>query len=252
MAGKLTEQQIANAIQQHMEKNGYDVYPEVVVKGFGGRPDLVGVKNKVMTHLIECKVSINTKLLDQVFRWYNRENKMIPNMISIGIQHDRLYDKYYVKRLLKDYGIGVYTVKEIKTAYYYGQHVYDVGDNTKCLVTEVLEPRFIGGSRRKSMNLLNQLHDDMKIAVSGSKGGETEYMTPFKRTVNKVKLIMSDNKPRTAAQIVDEMNESHNGHHYSNNSSAKQAIIKSFFMDLANIDYHGKQGRTLMFINKGN
>ena len=65
---KLTEVEIATVIQHYFSSKNWDLFPEVVISIFDGRPDFVGKKGDLCA-AIECKTSLTYPVLEQLIRW---------------------------------------------------------------------------------------------------------------------------------------------------------------------------------------
>lgn len=98
-------------------------------------------------------------------------------------------------------------------------HLWDVRE----LITAKIQP----GSRKTAARLAAQLNHDMKRAVSGLSGKVGgNYMTPFRRTLMKAVAVLEARGECHLQHIVEDINQLHGGHHYSNDASAKQGIAK--------------------------
>ena len=95
---KLKETEIAEIAQMFFEQQGWDMFPEVVLPNFNGRPDLIGIK-ETLCSVVECKQSLTYPILEQLTRWHhdwneakeseflNTDNKGIPHLLIAFTEH---------------------------------------------------------------------------------------------------------------------------------------------------------------------
>ncbi|ACV63253.1 hypothetical protein Dtox_2444 [Desulfofarcimen acetoxidans DSM 771] len=98
MGLKMKESDMFLPIKQYLEEEGYMVYAEVPC--YGKTADIVAVKGKLVT-VIETKLTMNIKLLEQVFEWRHKAHYIyaaVPQKTRISL---------LVRKLLIDYGIGI-------------------------------------------------------------------------------------------------------------------------------------------------
>lgn len=241
------ESEIAKVAMYFLENNGWDVYPEVVIDVFGGRPDYVCVKNS-LCQVVECKKTLSYPVIEQLARWQIDAEKRkewggsvaIPHLLTAFVartsqQKGGISD---LKRIfLEKYRIGVFSVSKrmnLRTLNKSGEpylsccmddYWHIVWGDYEYQIRQEVMPKIQVGSRRTAQLIIESLDDDMKIATSGVKGGETDYMTPFKRTMNRVKKVLSDGKERHIQDIIDEIRPL-GGHHYCSDKVASSSISK--------------------------
>lgn len=258
---KITEEEIAAVAKVIFEAQGYDMYPECQIPCFGGRPDYIGVKGNSWCAAIECKVTFSYDVLAQVIRWHmekdyceksdffqnnpDPERIAIPNFLYVITSNSKGGKIHDLKKFLLDkYRIGWYDIEVDRTypddyefserelrrvpdsklskysneeygSVRIGSRVYSYRCVSKAGIQE--------GSRRTSHSIIAQLYPEMKQATSGTTGSKTNYMTPFKLTLQTTYNLMQEGKeyhPQTLCEMIN----SNGGHHYSKDSTYKSSI----------------------------
>lgn len=247
----MTETDIARVADAFFSRRGWNLYPEAVIKGFAGRPDFIGVRNGSLCQVTECKKTLSWPLIEQLTRWHDGSDyreSIIPHLLTAVVGWSPLHRGSLKRKILEQHGIGIFMVRRraacgFERAEATGEWSWDGqrlnGDGHVYEIEEALAPRLQPGSRATANRIISQLHDDMKIATAGARGGETEYMTPFKRTIGVVADILADGRERHIAHIVDELNV-RGGHHYTSDSTAKSCLpgyIEKFGMATKTRDY---------------
>lgn len=87
-----TEVELAAVVKKHLEKQGWDVYPEVELYSGGPRCDLVALKGEKLW-AIECKLQISKAALKQTARW-----KRFANLLSLASSHVTFEDHDWYAR----------------------------------------------------------------------------------------------------------------------------------------------------------
>lgn len=256
---KMLETEIAEIAQMFFEQLGWDMYPEVVIPNFNGRPDLVGEKME-MCAVVECKKSLTYPVLEQLSRWQldwqsaedcqyqTTEGKGIPHLLIAFTERSRGGNSPLKQELLDRYRLGHYSVDReyhsddafhqwhreedeigrfTNSAFIYTMQY----KNYRWTVREEIAPKIQHGSRRSAHNILKHLNKDMKMGVAGATGKEGAYMTPFKRTMNKVQRVLERGGVWHIHNIVDVINKEMGGHHYSSDSAARRGVSK-FIVEL--------------------
>lgn len=247
----ITETDIARVAEEFFTRRGWDLYPEVVINGFAGRPDFVGVKNGRLCQVTECKKTLSWPLIEQLSRWQDGNEyrePMIPHLLTAVVGWSPLPQSSVKRKVLEQYGIGVFMIRRRAACGFErggATNVWSwegrrlIGDGHVYEIEEALAPKLQPGSRATANRIVSQLYDDMKIAMAGAKGGQTEYMTPFKRTMGAVTDILADGRERHIDHIVDELNI-RGGHHYTSDRTAKSCIpgyIEKFGIATKTRDY---------------
>lgn len=242
------EAELAKITKVFLELKNWKTYPEVVIDLFNGRPDYVCVKNSELCQVVECKKSLTYPLIEQLARWQidadkrmqwqtegHEERIAIPHLLCAFIIRKTGAISDLKKLLLKRYRIGVYTVskrpnlrtlKRTEEPYFCtsGQdHWVLVWGEFEYGIHQVISPKIQYGSRRTAIRIINALNDDMCCTQAGLRGGEADYMTPFKRTMNRVRQVLSDGKERHIQHILNEI-QPLGGHHYCTDKVAMASI----------------------------
>lgn len=241
-----TEALLAKIIDVYFKQRGWDLFPEVVLKWFSGRPDFVGLKDSLVM-AIECKKSLSYEVLEQLFRWrhafesyHHLEGvKGIPHLLvaaSFRTKNSQLSD--FKAHLLKSNRFGYISVTYDGVSFQnedaafvltsrFDDHMRFTLDGHNWTVREELPAKIQAGSRQTAERIAMALDQDMKRAtagVSGKVGGN--YSTPFRRTLMKAVAVLEVRGECHIQHIVDEINRSHGGHHYTDDASAKRGISK--------------------------
>lgn len=233
---------------------GWRNYPEVVIPLFNGRPDIIGVKN-TLVQAIECKLSLTFPVIEQLARWQldaslRRELQKagrdcpiaIPHLLVAFVGRGARAPSPLKQAILDEYRIGIYTVSKRPCHRYYGSkkkpetpYFSSACDNYWIMfipdtdaeyeIRLELPPKIQHGSRKTAHRIIAELNSDMVCAKAGATSSRAGYMTPFKRTMNRVKQLLSDGKERHISQIVQELGAL-GGHHYSTDRSAESSIAK--------------------------
>lgn len=243
------ESEIAEVAKIFLELNNWKTYPEVVTNLFNGRPDYIAVKG-ALCKVVECKKTLSYPVIEQLARWQIDAEKRkewqkkgyeheiaIPHLLAAFVErtHGGLSD--LKKLILEDYRIGVYSITKRNSMRSLNRqdtpYFCSTSEKYWCLVLREFEyeirldvsPKIQPGSRETAHRLIDALNDDMCCTKAGLKGGKADYMTPFKRTMNRVKALMSDGKERHIQSIINEIKPL-GGHHYCSDHVAMASIAK--------------------------
>lgn len=222
----MAETEIARVVDQWLRSKSWETYPEVVLEGFPGRPDLIATRRGIC-QVIECKRSLGLGVLEQAARWRTHsrhEQTGIPHLIWIACRRAQYRPSELLWWVMRHFGIGLMLIeKHPARELRYNGEVDLVPQEYRC--SRRIAPRIQPGSRRSAALLIEQLNADMRIASPGARGGETEYMTPFKRTMAMVDdyLALEPGKERHIDHIIEYLNRN-GGHHYGSDRSARGAI----------------------------
>lgn len=243
------EAEIAEVAKVFLEMNSWILYPEVVIDLFNGRPDYICVKNS-LCQVVECKKTLSYPVVEQLTRWkfdaekrkewrrYGSYEIAIPHLLVAFVGHTSGGIADLKRHILNEHRIGVFTVEKRWNRHHTSRRTDEPyfstrGEESWTLVwgdfeydiRQRIEPKIQHGSRKTAYKIIDSLDDDMKCAQAGVKGGETEYMTPFKRTMNRVKTVLSDGKERHINHIIEEI-QPLGGHHYCSDKVAMSSITK--------------------------
>ena len=183
----MKEKDLAQKIVEKYQKEGYEIYSEVIYKPGSKRADIIAVKNDEYIN-IETKMSLNLTLLEQSFYWKDKVNKSY-----ICFPSKRKMNWFGLK-MCKDLGIGVYVYRKNKIELLYESTICEHPD-------------------------LPKLYEQQKDSIAGSKGGG--YVTPFSMTKNKLIEYVIKNGECSLISAVKNIE-----HHYSSDNSAKQSLHK--------------------------
>jgi len=253
----MTEVEVAKIAEMFFAQRGWELFPEVVIKGFNGRPDLVGKKHQLCA-VIECKKTLSYPVIEQLTRWRHDHNYRVeknyttksvsafPHLLIAFTGGNNKPLAALKKEILRQHRIGVYEIKRMphddrykfdkdeKLGVFY-DHGIDIAycqwEGYRYDVREVVPPKIQEGSRRTAHLIMDQLNNDMKVATAGSSGKEGAYMTPFRRTMNAVEKILARGGSYHIVDIMNTLHEDFGGHHYSSDSAARSSIPK-FIIEL--------------------
>ena len=260
---KITEEEVAQVTSLLFESWGYDLYPEAKMECFGGRPDLVGVKTGYWCSVVECKSTLSYPVLEQVCRWhiekdflsksewYNSEKQpdrtAIPHFLWVATGNSRdskLHDmKSYLLDKFRIGWIDIVVDQElpegwVESDWYYADRYEDsklndqgFGHGSVRIGNRIYSYRIMceapiqEGSRNTAHHIIKQLYPEMKQATAGTTGSKTNYMTPFKLTLQNTVNLMEEDKVYTANQLLTLINAD-KGHHYSKDATYVSSIGK--------------------------
>lgn len=246
-----SEAEIAEVAKVFLELNNWSVFPEVVIDLFEGRPDYVCERNG-LCQVVECKKSLSYPVIEQLARWQleaeyrnvlQKDGKAthrpiaIPHLLTAFVSSTNSRNSLLKQSLLDQYRIGVYSISKrplikmdkdlnsktplLRSMMEDYWHL-EIEDFTYIIRQESF-PKLQRGSRDSAQLIIDRLNEDMRCTQAGLKGGEADYMTPFKRTMNRVKTVLSDGKERHIQHIIDDIKKI-GGHHYSSDKSAVASI----------------------------
>lgn len=246
-----SEAEIAEVAKVFLELNNWSVYPEVVIDLFEGRPDYVCEKHG-LCQVVECKKTLTYPVIEQLARWQleaEHRNKLqnggyvkhrpiaIPHLLTAFVSSTNSRNSLLKQSLLDQYRIGVFSISkrpnigmdedrnsklpQLRSVMEDYWHL-EIEDFTYIIRQESF-PKLQNGSRDSAKFIIERLNKDMRCTKAGLKGGEADYMTPFKRTMNRVKEVLSDGKERHIQHIIDDI-KLIGGHHYSSDKSAVASI----------------------------
>lgn len=238
-----TEELLAKLVGIYFNHLGWDLFPEVKLSWFPGRPDYVCAKDSLIM-AVECKKSLSYEVIEQLFRW--REVNADEGNSLKGVPH-LLYAASFAKRTSDVSGLKSHLLTSNRIGYiavvYDGESWRDSSDlhistaysdqisfdlnGQRWTIRKVISAKVQPGSRWSAHRLFTQLDQDMKRAVSGVSGAVGgNYSTPFRRTLMKAVSVLEEKGECHIQNIVEEMNYKHGGHHYATDNSAKQSISK--------------------------
>ncbi|MFY0990924.1 hypothetical protein [Halomonas sp. C05BenzN] len=220
----MTETEIAAVADQWLRQHHWETYPEVVIETFPGRPDIIATRASIC-QVIECKRSLTLGVVEQASRWHwhsRPEQSGMPHLIWIVVQRSRGRRNELLCHLIREFGLGLMTIEKTPALRFRYSDEEEVRPQEYRLHQEIC-PRLQPGSRRAAKTLMAHLNPDMRIATPGARGGETTFMTPFKRTMAAIEQLMADGKEHHIDHILEWLN-TRGGHHYATDRSAKSAL----------------------------
>jgi len=203
---KVEEKDIAAAVVEWLEQQGFEVYQEVSTGYASRRADIVAVKDD-RKWIIETKTSFSLDLLEQVYQWARHKSA---HRVSVAIlrrcdhKRRRSEERQIDSVLLRHFGIGlihcnVYHQTSIKL------HID---------IEEMIEPADIQVDPWFEI----KPHEGHKeCAEAGAKAGSAGggYWTPFKQTCDNLREYM---KQHDGCRIMEAVKGIE--HHYSSDRSA--------------------------------
>lgn len=218
---KLSEQEMATLVINWLELQHWDVYQEVQFNTNSSIADIVAVRNGLIW-VIECKKALTFAVMDQAKNWRSHLRSIAVPKIRDWRSRNLPYD------ICKNYlSVGVLLVTNFGT------------------IREEVSPPIMRSYHKVAKSMILQLSEAHKNhAQAGSANGG--HYTPYRATMDLVKLFISDNPGCTLNQIFAEIEEHH---HYASNQSAKQSIRKALenWEDWCRVDRSQKEYR--YFIN---
>ena len=185
--GAMSEEEMARGVVTEMQRQGWDVYQEVVASG--RRADIVGVRGP-LTMVVECKTALSLKLLDQVMCWRGYANYVVA--AYGGGRAGRA-----TTVLCKETGVGLWSV-------YHSE------------LSEAIPPRF---QRRTWDGLKDALRPEQRSAQFAQAGSQGGYFTPFRGTCNALYKVVKQTPGITLRDALKEVK-----HHYASHVSAMSSL----------------------------
>lgn len=242
----LSEQEIALMLQRYLDSTGHDTYPEVKLKYFSGRPDLTATRGNVCS-VYECKANLTFGLVAQAAAWPRAKERRygVPHLVWVVVGNREDSKQSFAEEgllwdLVKAHRLGVMEVRK-KPRVIYGQGEWATTVEVKYTLHIKRYAQIQPGSRETAHMLANSLNPDTRVAIPGSRGGKTLFMTDFKRTTIKMARMMADERPRTLKEIVVGL-ASFGGHHYDSDTSALSAL-RPYLADLGYRKLEGTPAR---------
>lgn len=217
----MKETELAEQVIAWLESDGWDIYQEVQVYGYGGVADIVAVHDGWLIWIIECKKSLTLRVMNQASKWpahYRSVALLAPKR------------KNY-ERSSRDSAYRV--AKE-----YYKIGVMELGRSE---LYETKKAPLMRHHHKMSKVILNALVPEHKTyAKAGSRGGS--HWTPYKSTIRAVEHYIIDNPGCTLKEIIEEVGK----RHYSSTQSARSTLrvnLASLHGDWCTVDESTKPYR---------
>lgn len=229
MTDKISETQIATAIQDWLISEGWDCYPEAQLRARGPRADILAVKHPCVW-VVETKLSMSLMVLEQALRWRSAG----ATYVSIGVLAPRrkqdqkfLWHSHVVDSLCRREGIGLILV-----------------DRDDLNVREVIEPKLYRHNYRQTRYILDGLHQRMKDFNPGSTTLDG-YSTPHQRTMEDVFTYLNEHSPCYLDEILKNVKT-----HYRVRRKARTHLVKHL-CNHPDVDYQHEGYDTLITLKKG-
>ena len=195
---KLAETDVAQAVSQYLLDLGWDVYPEVQVRSYENRADLVGLlRDPTRTWVVCCKTSMGLAVCEQAAAWIG-----FANYVSVAYHSGKV--GRFLTNALKEQGIGALLVRPLW------------GDDDELDVAEVISPAL---NRRVYDKLSAALCEGHKIR--GVAGSKHDYHTPFRETIDELRRVVANQPGLTLREAVAILR-----HHYASDSTAISCLSK--------------------------
>ncbi len=187
-----SEAQLATAVVEWLKVQGWDVYPEVSMRGGDARADIVAVRSSLLW-VIECKRTFGLAVIAQADTWLPYSN-----LTSVAVPIARNSDaRRFGEELCKDRGIGIiHPQHDLPREWYtrWGR----------------VAPKL---RRHCDSRLRDMLSESHKKYVPGN--ADCRYHTPWRETCERVRTFVHAKGPATIREVVEAIT-----HHYDNDRNA--------------------------------
>jgi len=194
----MKETELAKGVIDWLQDMKWDVYQEVQVFSYGPIADIVGLFNG-MTWVIETKVSLGLKVMQQAQNW-----RPFSNLVSVASRMGGNSGNGFVQHLLKMLGIGLIVVS-----------IGDVYVETD--VEERIRPAI---NRRPGKHLRDSLKEVHKTFAEAGNAEKLRW-SPFQQTCQDVRRFVEENPGATLKEIVGSVKT-----HYHSVQTARICIAK--------------------------
>lgn len=197
--GDMKETEIAGAVMDWLQAQGWDCYPEVCPYYGGARADIVGVRGGLVL-ICEVKTNMSLALLSQAIGWRGDAH-----FICIATPEKR-------RR-------GGHTRAENHLIQYFGLGHIEVAARAwrpENRVSERVEPRYRRPYQSMVKGLLDCLHPDMKRYAPGARAG---YSTPWKRTMDRAVKFIEKHPGCTIRELFEGVST-----HYASGATARACL----------------------------
>lgn len=187
-----SEVDLAAAVKAWLIDQDWDVYPEVQLYRYGTVADLVAKRGRIVW-IVETKLRLNTKVVEQVYR-----QMWNANYISCAVSAS---SSFILERILREWGIGLIVSDRFNTC-------------------ERIRPKL----RREHQTSVQQLRDALhaghkEMGVAGSAGGK--HWTPFNETKRTVVDYVQKHPGCTFKELLGDIRT-----HYASIASARTSLSK--------------------------
>jgi len=194
--GRMSETDLGELLIPWLEHKGWDVYQEVQFRYGGQRADLACLKDDELW-IIELKVSLGLKVIEQAERWKVHYR-------SVGVKSSRRRSRF-PQRVCKAFEVGLIEIDEVQVKEKLSPIPQDVTDR---YVTD---------------NYISELDELHKTLVqAGSKHGG--YLTRYRRSMIAIREWLKDHPGSTLQEIYEGVGVLHYAHEKSFKQSVRMAL----------------------------
>jgi hypothetical protein len=211
----VNEIELAESVIAWLESDGWDIYQEVQVYGYGGVADIVAVHDGWLIWIVECKKSLTLRVMNQASKWPSHYRS-----VALLAPKRKNYE-----RSSRD---SAYRVAK----QYYKIGVMELSKGGELDETE--KAPLMRHHHKTSKTILNALAPEHKTyAKAGSRGGS--HWTPYKSTIRAVEHHVIDNPGCTLKELIEEIGK----RHYASTQSARSTLrvnLESLHEDWCTVD----------------
>ena len=171
-----TEVELAAVVKKHLEKQGWDVYPEVGIYTGSARCDLVAIKGE-KTWAIECKLNDIVGVYNAARKWRHRAN--LVSIAMLPVKANQCLWSYDAK---ESPHVGIISV--------YENHI-----------VEIHSPRYYKNIHDTS--LLENCSPDHKEL--GQAGAQSKYYTPYLKYLHQLSKLCKEHPGEELADLMDKI-----------------------------------------------
>ena len=215
----MKETELAEKVVDWLRLDGWEVYQEVQMYGYGSRTaDIVAVKKFYKTEIIwiiECKTSMTASLCEQAHYWNHYWTSHYVSIAVPVLKRQRSF--WFLSEALRDHGIGILEVNN-------SDMIWCREDKEKDLpslyVNEELSPKLFRTRHNIRKKTLDKLHEQHKtFAKAGNADGKK--FTAFQHTIQQIQDFIKRQPGSTMDEVLERIY-----HHYSSKAGAKSSLYK--------------------------
>ncbi len=195
----MKEPEIAAAVMDWLQAQGWDCYPEVMPARGGPRADIVGVRGNLVM-VCEVKTSMGLALLSQAIGWHGTAHFIY---VATPVKQRRYERNRAEDHIIKYFGLGLLSVLDRDSAY-------------RDRVDERLRPEYKRTCSFNVERMRNCLCPEMKRFNPGTQAG---YSTPWNRTMDLAVEYVSQHPGCTIKEILGEVKT-----HYASSAGARAGL----------------------------
>lgn len=195
----MKESEVAAAVMDWLQGQGWDCFPEVMPARGGPRADIVGVRGSLVM-VCEVKTSMGLALLSQAIAWHGTAHFIY---VATPVKVKRYERSRAENHVMKHYGLGALSVLNYDPAY---------GDR----VSEDWRPEYKRPNAFNVERMRNCLCPEMKRFNPGTQAG---YSTPWNRTMDLAVGYVEQHPGCTVKDILGECKT-----HYASSAGARAGL----------------------------